>query len=225
VNELLLGFGTIVAMDAAQIVKVVVIAIFVVAAAVVAGLLDSRHETQRRKEVELAAAAGGWELQGYSVAARKFYELRGNVGATSNAISRPDGFCALFDYKFVRRPMGSSRWRYDVLQTVAYVRSERLDLPVMSIEPRKIWSPADRDRLIGKIEFSDAYSVRTREPADLDELVNPETRKYLMDNPGIMVNGAGNEIFFFRAGTIAPPDQIGAFMSWGESLARMFERR
>jgi len=211
-------------MDAELILTVVVAATVIIGAAVFSTRLDSKRETQRRKKLQLAAAAGGWELQYSSVPERKFHELRGNVGMTSNAIARPDGFGAVFDYKFTRRPLGSARFSHQVLQTVVYVRCDRLALPVMSIEPLKVWSPADRDRLIGKIDFSDAYSVQAKDAAGFDELVNSETREYLMQSPGIVVNGAGNEIFFFRTGTIAPPDQIAAFMSWGESLARMFER-
>ena len=92
--------------------------------------------------------------------------------------------------------MGSSRWAYDVVQTVVYVRSERLDLPAISIES----------------------------PALSSDALTDWARKYLVDNPGIAINAAGDEIFIFRTGILAEPDQILEYAKWGEGVARLFEQ-
>jgi hypothetical protein len=210
--------------DSQQWIKYPALAVISVVAAIVWSLVNSRQEAKRRKALERAAAAAGWDSPKYSDPQKKFEELRGAQALTSNPIVRPDGSCALFDYEFTRRPMGSSRWRYEVVQTVVYVRSDRLALPVMSIEPRKVWSAEDRDRLIGTIDFSDAYAVRNSEPSVFEEFPNVEARRYLMDNSGITIHGAGDEIFFFRASILAAPDQILEFANWGQSLTRIFER-
>ncbi|MDQ6801224.1 MAG: hypothetical protein M3041_10340 [Acidobacteriota bacterium] len=181
-------------------------------------VLQSRGETKRRKALASVAAAAGWDSPQYSEVQAKFEKLRGKETWTSNPIVRRDGSCVLFDYMFVRKPMGSTRWSYDVLQTVVYVRSDRLDLPVMSIEPLRFSAPSD------KTTFADAYTVRSAERAIFDEFPNAETREYLLTNTGISINGEGNEIFVFRPGNLATPDQILEFAKWGEGVARMFER-
>jgi hypothetical protein len=194
------------------------LAAFAVVIAIVWGVLQSRQETKRLKALQRAAAAAGWDSPQYSEVQEKFEKLRGKETWTSNPIVRRDGSCVLFDYKFMREPLGSARWAYEVVQTVVYVRSDRLDLPVVSIEPLKFFEPSD------KVAFADAYAVRSTERAIFEEFPDVETRNYLLNNSGIAINGEGNEIFMFRAGNLAAPDQVLEFAKWGEGLARMFER-
>jgi hypothetical protein len=196
-----------------------VLAAIAVVVAIIWAVFESRGESKRRKALERAAAAAGWDMPRYSDAQTKFEQLRSKETWTSNPIVRTDGSCVLFDYKFVRKPMGSSRWRYDVLQTVVYVRSDRLDLPLMSIEPLKFFDPSP------EITFADAYAVRSADRAIFEEFPDRDTQKYLLNNAGIAINGEGNEIFVFRPGNLAAPDQILEFAKWGEGLAHMFERR
>jgi hypothetical protein len=195
--------------------------VFAVVVAIVWGVLQSRAETKRRKALESAAAAAGWDSPQYSEVLGKFQELLGTWGQFANPIVRRDGSCALFDYTFTTNPHGRAMTRWDVVQTVVYVRSDRLALPVMSIKSLKVWGG---DWMARNIAFTDAYSIHNPEPSPFEEFPDVDTRRYLMNNPGINIYGARNEIFVFRPNNLATPDQILEFAKWGEGLARMFER-
>jgi hypothetical protein len=168
------------------LIKYGVLVVLAVIVCAVWGILETRREAKRRGAFERAAAAAGWLAPQYSDAQKKFEELRGQWTLTANPIVAPDGSRALFDYTVTRKPMGSSRWRYDVVQTVVY--------------------------------------VRFAEPSLFDEIPDAETRRYLMNNSGVTVNGTGNEVFIFREGNLAGADQVVEFVAWGEAIARMFER-
>lgn len=185
---------------------------FAVVVAIIWTILQSRQEKKRLTGLQRFAADGGWDTPRYSEVQDKFEKLRGKDTWTSNPIVRRDGSCVVFDYKFRRKPFGSTRWAHDVVQTVVYVRSARLNLPVISIEPLKFSDLSD------KVSFEDAYTVRSTEP------VGAEAQRYFLNNSGIAINGEGNEIFIFRPGNLAAPNQILEYAAWGEGVARLFER-
>ena len=189
-----------------------VVLAFAVVVAIVWSIVQSRQEKNRRKALQRVAADSGWDAPQYSEVQGTFEKLRGKETWTSNPIVRRDGSCVVFDYKFVRKPFGSARWAQDVVQTVVYVRSSRLDLPVISIEPLKFSDLSD------KVYLEDAYAVRSPEP------VGVETQRYLVKNSGIAIDGEANEIFVFRPGNLAAPNQILEYAKWGEGVARLFER-
>ena len=167
----------------------VVLAIALVGA-IIWAIVQFRQEDKRRAALRKFAAAASWDSPKYSDVQAKFEQLRGKGTWTSNPIVSRDGSCVLFDYKFMRKPMGSARWSYAVLQTVVYVRSDRLDLPLISIDSPAVPLPA---------------------------------RKYLSENPGIAINAEGNEIFIFRTGILADPEQLLEYARWGQGVAGLFE--
>jgi hypothetical protein len=214
----------------------------VVLVAVLWGRAQDKLESNRVTALETAARESGWDFPRHSDVEAKFHALRGDIesnaapgtakwladellhsrsGVTFNPVVRRDGTCVLFDYTTWN---GTGQMRDQVWQTVVYVRSERLALPVLSIRPLRTWLPQDSARNERKFGFGRCYDVRSDGGGTADALLSEELRAYLMQNSGISVNGAGNEIFIFRRGNLAAPNQIVQFASWAESVARMFVR-
>jgi len=72
--------------------------------------------------------------------------------------------------------------------------------------------------------FSQAYHLLARDGVRCRMLFNPEVRAFLLNHPGLVVEGRGHDLLFYRFGQRLKAKELPACLQEAQELARLFER-
>ncbi|HEV2147282.1 MAG TPA: hypothetical protein VGR37_07750 [Longimicrobiaceae bacterium] len=191
---------------------------------------------RRTEELQAVAAALGWSfaptqpldavpgLERFS----PFREGRGPAIRNFMAGRRGDTRAAVFDFHYTTgHGKSSHRWR----RTVLYLWSERLALPAFSVWPEGV---LDRiEALFGaedidfpdRPRFSSACKLLGKDEAAVRELFGPEVTAFFEENPELCAEGAGSDLFVWRAPSLAEGAEVPGLAEGGaELLDRLLAR-
>ena len=135
---------------------------------------------------------------------------------------------AVFDYVYVT---GGGKHQQTHHQSVVYFEPSNLNLPFFSLRPENflhkfIAALGYQDIDFGnRPTFSSQYLLRGNDEAAIRNMFSAALLAFYETNPGIGTDGGGNQIFIFRQGYSAPPDQIRAFIDWAAGLQSVFPRQ
>lgn len=135
---------------------------------------------------------------------------------------------ALFDYLYVT---GHGKNRSSYSQSVVYFEPRNLSVPFFSLRPENfmhkfIAALGYQDIDFGnRPTFSSQYLLRGNDEPAIRNTFNDALLAFYEASPGISTDGGGNQIFIFRQGYTAPPDQIRAFIDWAAGLQNLYGRR
>ncbi|PLX61883.1 hypothetical protein [Sedimenticola selenatireducens] len=72
--------------------------------------------------------------------------------------------------------------------------------------------------------FSQAYHLLARDGVRCRMLFNPEVRAFLLNHPGLVVEGRGHDLLFYRFGQRLKAKELPVFLQEAQELTRLFER-
>ncbi|MBN1764791.1 MAG: hypothetical protein JW860_06000 [Sedimentisphaerales bacterium] len=136
-----------------------------------------------------------------------------------------DNFITIFDYRYT---VGSGKHSQTHTQTVIWFLCDRLNLPKFLLKPENIF------HRIGGIfgyqdidfpqypEFSKKYLLRGEEDFLIRELFTDEVVGYFQWNPGLQIEGAGNQLLFYRGSKRVKPENIQVFLDEGLKAFHLF---
>jgi carbonic anhydrase len=134
---------------------------------------------------------------------------------------------ALFDYIYT---VGHGKHQHTAYQSVAYFEPRNLNLPSFSLRRENVMH-----KLISALgyqdidfshrpTFSSQYLLRgVDEPAIRNVFADALLGFYEMSE-GACTDGGGSQLFIFRPGYRTPPHEAQSFITWAESLQRLFPR-
>ncbi|MBC8031060.1 MAG: hypothetical protein H7Z16_13180 [Pyrinomonadaceae bacterium] len=134
---------------------------------------------------------------------------------------------AVFDYVYVT---GGGKHQQTHYQSVVYFEPSNLNLPFFSLRPENflhkfIAALGYQDIDFGnRPTFSSQYLLRGNDEAAIRNTFSDALLAFYETNPGISTDGGGNQIFIFRQGYSAPPDQIRALIDWAAGLQNVYGR-
>lgn len=134
---------------------------------------------------------------------------------------------ALFDYIYT---VGSGKHQHTHYQSVAYFEPRHLNIPSFSLRPENVMH-----KLISALgyqdidfghrpTFSSKYLLRGTDEQGIRNIFSDALLGFYEMSEGACTDGGGNQLFIFRPGFRTPPHEAQTFISWAESLQRLFPR-
>jgi hypothetical protein len=122
---------------------------------------------------------------------------------------------AIFDYRYTT---GGGKHSSTSNQTVIYFRSPTLDLPHFAVRPEGVFHKIggafgyqDIDFQAHR-QFSQMYLLRGNDEPRIRELFGEERIAFFESHPKISVEGADNQLVFYRRRKRSRPDEVRRFM-------------
>ena len=132
---------------------------------------------------------------------------------------------AIFDYRYTT---GSGKNSTTSKQTVIYFRSPTLDLPHFAVRPEGIFHKIggafgyqDID-FQAHPQFSQMYLLRGNDEPRIRELFGEERIAFFESHPKISVEGADNQLVFYRRRKRSKPEGVRQFMDEGFRVFTLF---
>jgi hypothetical protein len=210
--------------------------IFLIIAVMVAATAYSRKRARERTE-HLRAVANllGWQFgqeapMDWIPSMEKFALFNTGHSKSINNImfGHSNGVkAALFDYTYVT---GGGKHQQTHYQSVVYFEPRNLNVPFFSLRPENflhkfIAALGYQDIDFGnRPTFSSQYLLRGADEPAIRNTFHDALLAFYETSPGICTDGGGNQIFIFRQGYSAPPDQIRAFIDWAATLQNLYGR-
>lgn len=128
---------------------------------------------------------------------------------------------AVFDYSYT---VGSGKHQQTWNQTVVYLDAGTLDLPSFSLRPENVFHRIatvfgyqDID-LQSRPDFSRKYLLRGPDEGAVRAAFQDDVMEFYEQRPKCCSEAQGQQLFFWRAGKIVPPEQVPALIDEGRHL-------
>lgn len=128
---------------------------------------------------------------------------------------------AVFDYSYT---VGSGKQQQTWNQTVLYLDAGTLDLPSFSLRPENVFHRIatvfgyqDID-LQSRPEFSRKYLLRGPDEEAVRAAFQDDVMEFYEQRPKCCSEAQGQQLFFWRAGKLAPPEQVPALIGEARDL-------
>ena len=209
---------------------------FIIVLVIVLTVYNSKRARERTENLRKAANFLGWQFgqeapMNWIPTMERFalFNTGHSKSITNIMFGHTNGVkAAVFDYTYVT---GGGKNRTTHYQTVAYFEPRELNLPFFSLRPENVLH-----KLISALgyqdidfgnrpTFSSQYLLRGNEELAIRSAFTDPLLAFYEANPGISTDGGGNQIFIFRPGYNAPPDQIQGFIDWAAGLQNIFPRQ
>lgn len=132
---------------------------------------------------------------------------------------------AIFDYRYTT---GSGKNSTTSKQTVIYFRSPTLDLPHFAVRPEGIFHKIGGALGYQDIDFqahpqfSQMYLLRGDDEPGIRKLFDEERIAFFENHPKISVEGADNQLIFYRHRKRSRPEEVRQFMDEGFRVFKLF---
>lgn len=220
----------------APILLVVLFLVLIIGVVIAATLYSRKRARERTEHLRSVANLLGWQFgheapMNWIPSMEKFGLFNTGHSKSINNImfGHSNGVkAALFDYTYVT---GHGKHRTTHAQSVVYFEPLDLNLPLFSLRPENfmhkfIAALGYQDIDFGnRPTFSNQYLLRGNDEPAIRSTFNDALLAFYEASPGISTDGGGNQLFIFREGYSAPPDQIRAFIDWAAGLQNVFPRR
>lgn len=207
----------------------------IIAVVVVATMYAKKRERERTEALKSSATMLGWQFaeeaplnylpnlesfdlfsQGHSK------QIRNLIYGETNGVK-----AALFDYIYT---VGHGKHSHTHYQSVAYFEPRQLNIPVFSLRPEgfmhKLISALGYQDIdfSHRPTFSSQYLLRGKDEQGIRNIFSDALLGFYEMSEGACTDGGGNQLFIFRPGFRTPPHEAQTFISWAESLQRLFPR-
>ncbi len=198
------------------------------------GALTNLFREKKRREA-LQRVADGLGLSFYQDGdpdlVRQLSDLplfsNGRKKRTTNMIhgETDDVVMGVFDYRYTT---GSGKNSHTYRQTVAFFRSNDLDLPTFEMRPQKFFHGIGKMFGYQDIDFethptfSKAFLLRGPNEEGVRATFGSELLTAMEQNQGVCVEGRGHDLIFYRRTKLAGPDQFKGLMSEGFEVLSLF---
>lgn len=204
------------------------------AAVIALGSYLQRLDAKRTAALQMASERLGWrfeakpEMAVIPNAAQRELFTWGRAQKVRNhmATARDGRLVAVFDYLYTT---GGGKNRRTWVQTVAHVHVPGLDLPAFALRPEHVFHRIggmfgyqDID-LDADPEFSRRYLLRGADEAAIRTVFEAGVLDFYHRNPGSSTEGAGADLFFWRADKRVAPEDVTALVDVALSLADRFQ--
>jgi len=131
---------------------------------------------------------------------------------------------AIFDYRYNIGDENSTTYK----QTVIYFRSPTLDLPHFAVRPEGIFHKIGGALGYQDIDFqahpqfSQMYLLRGDDEPGIRKLFDEERIAFFESHPKISVEGADNQLIFYRHRKRSRPEEVRQFMDEGFRVFKLF---
>ncbi|HVQ37555.1 MAG TPA: hypothetical protein VMS31_08480 [Pyrinomonadaceae bacterium] len=134
---------------------------------------------------------------------------------------------ALFDYIYT---VGHGKHSHTHYQSVAYFEPRDLNIPYFSLRPENVLHKLISALGYQDIDFSHRqtfsknYLLRGQDEPTIRSVFSDALLGFYEMSQGACTDGGGNQLFIFRPGFRTPPHEAQSFITWAESLQRLFPR-
>ena len=148
-------------------------------------------------------------------------------GATSVLTNLMYGRCdgtdvALFEYEWTQ---GKQRVR----QTVVWMQRRGTRMTEFALRPENVWRqlggwPAHDDiNFESHPEFSRSYLLRGDDESAIRELFTSDVLDFYERHPGLVTEGSGNKLLYYRDGVVVQPDELRAHLDEALAVRALFQ--
>lgn len=139
-----------------------------------------------------------------------------------DAMTAGDGFAS---HPAADDQMGMERRNQSVIHLRASVEFPDFDVSPTRGHQRQVATRFGFSPLVVEEEraFSKTYQLLTRDSQRCRQLFNAEVRAFLLNHPGLVVEGRGRDLLFYRFGQRLKAKQLQSFLQEAQELARLFE--
>jgi carbonic anhydrase len=217
------------------IVSVVACIAVIIAVAVVVTMYAKKRERERTQALKSSATLLGWQfaeeapltylphLETFALFSQGHSKhIRNLIYGETNGVK-----AALFDYAYT---VGHGKHQQTFNQSVAYFEPSNLNIPVFSLRRENVmhkliaafgYQDIDFEH---RPTFSSQYLLRGADEPGIRNIFTDALLGFYETSEGACTDGGGNQLFIFRPGFRTPPHEAQSFISWAESLQRLFPR-
>ena len=220
--SLLGGFG-----HASGVVFMAVVIGFVALFAIV---MSNRNASRRTyalrkfaKQLHLEFAHAGNEKLHQSLERFHLATLGHTSIMTNLMFGKQDGTdIAVFDYKYFR---GKNHFR----QTVIWMQRRGATMTQFALRPESVWNRLGPWVAHGDInfeshpEFSRSYLLRGDNQWAICELFTDDVLRFYEQHPGLITEGSGNKLLFYRDEAVVKPENIRSFLDEALAVRSLFQ--
>lgn len=221
-------------------IAIILVILLIVAAGIYTELQRSNNLTATARRLGLEFSAGlqsipaDWQTPAFDLLVQGGREIANRMSG------RLQGYPVdIFDYSFdataagegfgahpaVDEPTNMERRSQTVIRLQSAIRFPDFDVspargPMRQVAARQGFTPLVMEE---NRTFSQTYTLLTHDPSRCRQLFSAPVQRFLLDHPGLVVEGRGSQLLLYRFGQRHKAKAIPAFIDEAQALMGLFE--